>query len=593
MVSVKTTTLWALPLASVLYGISLFMSFIGLCVLLRGRRMRQINSGMLAATIALPILSTAELLVNIVRQYEGFVSIGPDLPGGPDQYFSNVSRATLIAKSCLYHMQTLIFDGVVIYRTYVVWARLDVVVLPFLAWCGLLAVCIGTNVSCATASGSARADDPFANPTGRWIAATYSMTFILNFSATGLLAWRIWTISRRTEPFTYRGSSLRPLMRVVLESGALYSLTVLAALVLFLARSNGVYVVLDMISPIISIAFNMIVVRIGLCARAGTWCSEGQSAIQTPWDAFVSERGPRDSTGSGDDGRDSERGEEPSSESPPKRSIAIEVTTTRIVCVDRDGVHMGGDRKGQKYKKDVQSLLELVSPHLQTFFILRVLQDCDIEFELPDLGTFSFPVLQELHVFGDWRDLASRETYGSNAREEPANHALLPRLTHLHLNNPVFQGGVKLSSWAAWAPHIRYLRLSDLHRANGCLNDLERLGDIHVPPVFEHLKALIVEPGPGPPPRMGGRDIMSRRHQHFLTRLSEIHKNATRPWVLRRDSSKPPWVQDHEDAARKAWREWQEGLLCRSWYDDDDRCVGPEGAESSSTTPRLGISSPL
>ena len=75
----------------------------------------------------------------------------------------------------------------------------------------------------------------------------------------------------------------------------------------------------------------------------------------------------------------------------------------------------GGDRKGQKYKKDVQSLLELVSPHLQTFFILRVLQDCDIEFELPDLGTLSLPVLQELHVFGDWRDLASCETYGSNA----------------------------------------------------------------------------------------------------------------------------------------------------------------------------------
>ena len=52
--------------------------------------------------------------VNIARVYEGFVSKGPGMDGGPEEYFANVSEPTFVVKSCLYNTQTLILDAVVV-----------------------------------------------------------------------------------------------------------------------------------------------------------------------------------------------------------------------------------------------------------------------------------------------------------------------------------------------------------------------------------------------------------------------------------------------------------------------------------------------
>jgi hypothetical protein len=58
-----------------------------------------------------------------------------------------------------------------------------------------------------------------------------------------------------------------PMLMVVMDAGALYSFTVTAAVVCFAVESNGQYVVLDMVMPIISIAFYMVILRIGIAQR--------------------------------------------------------------------------------------------------------------------------------------------------------------------------------------------------------------------------------------------------------------------------------------------------------------------------------------
>lgn len=50
----------------------------------------------------------------MARIYEGFVSRGPLLPGGPEQYFDNVSIPTFVIKSCLFNAQSLILDAIVV-----------------------------------------------------------------------------------------------------------------------------------------------------------------------------------------------------------------------------------------------------------------------------------------------------------------------------------------------------------------------------------------------------------------------------------------------------------------------------------------------
>ncbi|KIP01634.1 hypothetical protein PHLGIDRAFT_112895 [Phlebiopsis gigantea 11061_1 CR5-6] len=261
MFTLSEAAILSTVLEGILYGFSVLMFIFTMWIMSQNRRRRSLNKGMLSAACALLILSTAEMINNVVRLREGVLTVGPNEAGGPEDYFANVTARTFVIKSVLYNAQTLILDFAVIYRAYIVWQSVYVVIVPVLGWCGLFAACVGTNVSLATAS--AEASDVFAVQTGRWITANYSMTLATNVMSTSLLAFRIWQVKRQSRQ--YLGTNaLSPLLRVVIESGAIYSMTVTAALITFATKSNGVYVVLDILSPIISIVFNMIIVRVGL-----------------------------------------------------------------------------------------------------------------------------------------------------------------------------------------------------------------------------------------------------------------------------------------------------------------------------------------
>jgi hypothetical protein len=64
----------------------------------------------------------------------------------------------------------------------------------------------------------------------------------------GLIAWRI----HRTRSVMPGGSRpLLPVFIVIIETGALYATSVLALLIAFVTGSNGQYMVLDIIVPIV------------------------------------------------------------------------------------------------------------------------------------------------------------------------------------------------------------------------------------------------------------------------------------------------------------------------------------------------------
>ncbi|GJE93982.1 hypothetical protein PsYK624_101490 [Phanerochaete sordida] len=275
MVSLRQAGILSTVLEAILYGFSVLMFIFTMWIMLQNRKRRHLNKGMLAASCALFLLSTAEMAVNIERLQEGFLTIGPELPGGPEDYFANFAQRTFLIKSVLFNTQTLILDFAVIYRAYIVWQNFYVIILPALGWCGLFAASFGTNFALGTASG--RSGAIFNQQVGIWITANYSMTLATNLIATSLLAFRIWQVKKDSSRFL-NSSALSPLLRVVIESGAIYSMTVTAALITFVTKSNGVYVILDMISPIISIVFNMIIVRVGLAREQLSSPTGDQSA---------------------------------------------------------------------------------------------------------------------------------------------------------------------------------------------------------------------------------------------------------------------------------------------------------------------------
>ncbi|KAM5540165.1 hypothetical protein V8D89_006305 [Ganoderma adspersum] len=271
MVTQSAASVFSTTGEAILYGYAVFMFGLATWIIVRNKQKRHINYYMVLPGCTLIVLATAEMAVDIARLYQGFISRGPDLPGGPEAYFADVTRPTFIAKSCLYNTQTVVLDAVVIYRTYVVWRNILVCIFPILGWLGLVATSIALNV--ALANDASEKGDVFATRTGDWITSVYALTLVTNLSSTGLLALKIWMVARRSAQYR-SGNVLTQVLRVVIESGAIYSLTITTGLILFLAKSDGVFVLLDMISPIISIVFNMLIIRIGL-AKDSSFASSG------------------------------------------------------------------------------------------------------------------------------------------------------------------------------------------------------------------------------------------------------------------------------------------------------------------------------
>nr|GAT53682.1 predicted protein [Mycena chlorophos] len=247
-------------LESILYGFSLLMYGLTMWVLLRTNSSR-INKPMVVVSCLLFIFSSIHIGVDINRLNTGFIS-ERDAPGGPPVFFGNPAQPSFVFKNAIYTLQTVTGDGVVIYRCFMVWRRWWIIVLPCILWCGVAVAGAGSVYTCTTSGASS--SDIYALELGRWIKAFYSTTLACNFTATALLAFRLWTINKGVTGTRVTRGVVLPVLLIVIDSGALYSSALVAALTCFALGSNGQYVVLDMVTPIISIAFYMVILRVGM-----------------------------------------------------------------------------------------------------------------------------------------------------------------------------------------------------------------------------------------------------------------------------------------------------------------------------------------
>ncbi|KAF7342247.1 hypothetical protein MVEN_01812700 [Mycena venus] len=258
-------------LEGILYGFSVLMFIPTMWTLLAGRNYTQVNFPMVIVSCLLFILSSlasCHMASDIRRNYSGFVRFRDTFPGGPPAWFANDIDPSFIFKNAVYGIQTALGDGVVIYRCYMVWRSVWVIVLPLILW---LAFCSTTVGGLYTLTHSSASTGPiFTQRVGHWITAFYATTLLCNLCATGLLAYRLWSIERNVRGRVGRGLAW-PVLMIIVDAGVLYSVTLLAALVCFISKSNGQYVVLDMATPIISIAFYMVIIRVGIAQNSHLW----------------------------------------------------------------------------------------------------------------------------------------------------------------------------------------------------------------------------------------------------------------------------------------------------------------------------------
>ncbi|THU98438.1 hypothetical protein K435DRAFT_660995, partial [Dendrothele bispora CBS 962.96] len=253
-------------------------------LLVKQKKHQTLNKPMIVVSIVMFLLATVHAGVDLRRVLDAFLHT--DNPTG---YLSKVNTVAYSVKSTAYCIQTLVGDGFVLYRLYLVWNGDKRVVIPLLI-CFIASIGVGIGALQGFARASPQAP-VFITELHQWIVSFFSLTLVTNFCCTTLIAARIWWSHRRMagNNMAVYGRSVMPAAVIIIESGAIYSVCLIILLILYLSGSFAQYIALDAVSlswEVVGIVFSLIIVRVGLGLSSETLV---QTKTTT---AFVAARGP-------------------------------------------------------------------------------------------------------------------------------------------------------------------------------------------------------------------------------------------------------------------------------------------------------------
>ncbi|KZT60443.1 hypothetical protein CALCODRAFT_506885 [Calocera cornea HHB12733] len=228
-------------------------------VLIHKRKTHRPNYVLIAGACGMVIFSTLTLAFTYARAQKGFITLR-DADGGPVAYFGAMSSTEEVLRTAFICAYLVLADAILIYRCWVVWSEnYWIVAFPFLLWIGSIVV---DSIMIATMARMDSTISIFVINLGKWITAVLSFTLAQNIIVTALIVYRIWVVNTSTGRSST--STLRPIIAVLLESGCLYVTTLFVFLVTYLASSNAQFIMVDILNPMIGIAFTILIVRVGM-----------------------------------------------------------------------------------------------------------------------------------------------------------------------------------------------------------------------------------------------------------------------------------------------------------------------------------------
>ncbi|KAJ7689589.1 hypothetical protein B0H17DRAFT_1066231 [Mycena rosella] len=220
-------------IASVMYGIYL-----------RWRHRSEINWIVVAVAAVMFVNATLNLSLNMNLFVGAFLLYTG--PGGAEHVFAHVSSWSNVAKSYCVFTQSLLGDGLLIYRCWYLWSKSWlVIVLSMCAWL----VNSGKIVTFGL--------------------VFFSLTICMNIFATSFIILRIWCVEKENKKFRLRGdsahsqppSALSRAMRNIVESGMIYTVASIFELAAFSSGSTLNYPVSAFEFHSIGITFNLIIIH--------------------------------------------------------------------------------------------------------------------------------------------------------------------------------------------------------------------------------------------------------------------------------------------------------------------------------------------
>ncbi|KAF7763605.1 hypothetical protein Agabi119p4_8142 [Agaricus bisporus var. burnettii] len=229
----------------------------------RWARLREIRWMMAIIAMIFFLISTWDLAIGILQLFQAFISSEE-----PVAEYNKVANWINIARILNQGLTILLGDFCLIYRCWIVYERRWLVIAPSL----ILYFCaIAMMIKVVEIESNPRVVEPITNAIHPWFATMFGVSVVQNISTTGLLVWRIWRIENEVDKYindpsgsvfnACRPRRLQKVMRVIAESGMIYTTTVFVAFLSSVSGSNATCVVATMALQAAGIAFNVILVR--------------------------------------------------------------------------------------------------------------------------------------------------------------------------------------------------------------------------------------------------------------------------------------------------------------------------------------------
>ncbi|KAJ7730121.1 hypothetical protein B0H16DRAFT_1585449, partial [Mycena metata] len=207
-------------------------------------------------TILISATSGAHWILTIVRFFNAFLC-----SADVEQFYLDNSQETRTAMSLLSITSVFIGDAAIIHRLWLIWNQsLPVIILPGVSSFGLLIIgCARTYLI------TQPLDRHLSMPVDDWAEAGWTIT-VVQVMKFPLIVWKIWR-TKRTVEHSLGGGTLMPVLIVLLESAAIWTIWVLLFAVTS-ALGSPLHIMGDL-SPVMVGIVNMIIyLRVELqCAR--------------------------------------------------------------------------------------------------------------------------------------------------------------------------------------------------------------------------------------------------------------------------------------------------------------------------------------
>ncbi|CAA7264462.1 unnamed protein product [Cyclocybe aegerita] len=218
-----------------------------------------INKKMLVAALLMFLFASLDVAFHLRHNLDAFIWF----EGDPVDAFEETSNWINVMKMVCYVLQTFVGDAILLYRCFIVYSkRWLVIVLPTLLWlgttvCGAMTIYVEATLDTSGKLLNASNLIPF-------ITSMLCLTLATNVLTTGLIVHRIWKIrvNLKHRSTVVTNSPLTNVMVVLIESGLMYTLSIIILFGLYMASSNGQYGVSNAVVQIIGITFNLIITSV-------------------------------------------------------------------------------------------------------------------------------------------------------------------------------------------------------------------------------------------------------------------------------------------------------------------------------------------